>query len=148
MSGRRRRGKRSVGAGDAGFLLVVMLLALLSWPLALGPLVRLASTLSWQSSECTILTVEWRESTGGGKLRDRSRTLELRYSFEIDGLPGEGTAINASELDGGMRIREDTSRSNSESPTMTWEPPTRAGWNRNPRTARCWSAAFLCCRGC
>ncbi len=110
MSGRRRsRRGRSVSLGSGGLFVAVLVLAVLSWPLALGPLVRLAGTLGWQESECTIVSSEWRESTGA-RLRDRSSTLEVRYSFEVDGRTGEGTAINVTELDGGIRIRGEGGR--------------------------------------
>lgn len=121
------RGK-SITLGPGGLFLAVVVLAVLSWPLALGPLVRLAGTLGWRSTECTILSSEWRESKSG-RLRDRSATLELRYSYTADGRAGEGTAINVTELAGGLRIRDGSEKSRARGDNQGYEVGSRH---------RCW----------
>lgn len=85
-------------------LLAVAILTLLSWPLALGPLLKLASTSDWVARECTIVASERKESSGGKPTRS-SWSWVLRYTFDINGQAGTGSAINVTDLDGGLPIR-------------------------------------------
>lgn len=129
-SGRARsqRGRVSLSssAGPGLLLAVTLLLTMLSWPLALGPLLRLADTLGWPENHCTIQSVEWRENRGA-RLKDRHPTLHLHYRYQLDGRMHDGSAVNVTELDDGLAIREGRRR---DQPA----PDYRVG-----ATHRCWT---------
>lgn len=109
MSRRRRRGRGKPGNRSGSGLLLVVLLALtiVSWPVSLRPLLQLASTMSWSASQCTITAQQWQEKSRGVRLRDRRRTLQLHYSYVVEGRTLEGSAVNVTDLVKRIRERKD-----------------------------------------